>query len=196
MEAGVLREELLRGRVVHVDRMPVRHVDADLAERIDGAWILAQRVVHRRLGRPVEALRIDLLTLRVEDADLHLVEIGGIFAHMRDDVLLDERDRHRPGRVEVDGRDARLDDRRGAVHLADDRDIAARDLSALDRLDGRGGNVDHDVAVAEGEARAGKPLRGGSELAMARECRDVDRLERRVHARRRIPAGRAGPETV
>ena len=86
---------------------------------------------------------------------------------MGDDVLLDERDGHRPCRVEVDGRDARLDDRRGPVHLADDRDIAAGNLSALDRLDGGGGNVDHDVAVAEGEGRACKPLRGCGELAMA-----------------------------
>ena len=106
------------------------------------------------------------------------VQIGGILADMGDDVLLDERDRHRPCRVEVDGRDARLDDRRGPVHLADDRDIAAGDFSALDRLDGGGGNVDHDVAVAEGEGRACKPLRGCGELAMAGECRDVDRLQR------------------
>ena len=41
-------------------------------------------------------------------------------------------------------------------------DVAAGHLSALDRLDGGGGNVHHDVALAEGEGaslQAAEPMR-------------------------------------
>jgi hypothetical protein len=72
VEADILREEPLLGGVVHVDRVPVGHVDADLPEGIDLAGVLPQGVVHGPLGGPVEGLRVHLQALAVEDPDLHL----------------------------------------------------------------------------------------------------------------------------
>ncbi len=121
---------------MHVDRVPVRHVDPHLAEGIVEARVLAQGVVHRPLGRPVDGGRLHLLALPVEHADVHLGEITRVLAHVRDDVLLDEGHRHGPGRVEVDVGDPRLDHGRGAFRLAHHRDVAARDAAVIHRLDG------------------------------------------------------------
>ena len=49
MEAHVLAEQVLRRRVVHVDAVLAREVDADRAERIEIARVLLEAVIHRLL---------------------------------------------------------------------------------------------------------------------------------------------------
>ena len=66
------------------------------------------------------------------------VEIVRIRLHLRDQILLDQRGRHGPERVEIDLGRLGLHDRRLAVDLADARDVMGIDDAALDRLD-RGG---------------------------------------------------------
>src|SRR3712207_4492388 len=143
---------------MHVDRMLVRHVDADLSERVDGTRILTKCVVHSTLCRPVEGLWIDLLPLGIKDADLHFFQVAGVFPNMRDDILLDQRDWDCPCRIQIDRRDTRFNAGRWAVALADDGNIPAGDLAALDSFNGSRRNVHHDIAVAEGEGRSCKPL--------------------------------------
>jgi len=41
-EAIIRRESLLRGRIVHVDRLAVWHVDTQCAQGIFAAWLLAE----------------------------------------------------------------------------------------------------------------------------------------------------------
>ena len=61
LEAIVGGEELLVVRVVHVDRIGVRHIDAQIAERIALAGVLPHREVGRAVGVPVDRARIDLI---------------------------------------------------------------------------------------------------------------------------------------
>ena len=142
--------------------------------------ILAQRVVGGALGRPVDALGIDLGAAAVEDADLLAREIAGIALHVRDDLFLDDRDRHRPGRIEVDRRDMRGDLRRGMIDVADDRGVAMDDRAVLDRFDRGRRQVDDDIALAEREVQIGEPARAGGELLRAHARRHVERLQRRA----------------
>ena len=66
------------------------------------------------------------------------------------------------------------------IGVADDRDIAMRDLAVLDRFDGGRGQVDHDIALAELEIRAGQPVGGGGELLEPDLRRHVHILQRRA----------------
>ena len=54
-----LAEELLQRRVVHIDAVLVRHVDAHHAERIEAAGVLHEAVVHHLRPVPIDAVRID-----------------------------------------------------------------------------------------------------------------------------------------
>ena len=163
---------------MHIDRELVGHPDPDRAQRIAGAGVLPQRVIGRALGAPVDRPRIELLSLAVEDADLGPGQIAGIPLHLRDDFLLDDRDRHRPGRIEIDDRDVRRDFRRGVLGVADDRDVAVRDDAVLDRLDRGRGQIDHDIAVAELEiVDLRQPLRAGGQLGVANLRRNIDLLQ-------------------
>ena len=105
-------------------------------------------------------------------------DIARVLAHLGDDVLLQDRQRHRPGRVEIDRRDLRGERRRRPVDLADHRHVAPRHLAVLDRLGDGGRNVHHHVALAESEAHAVQPVERGRELAQPLADRHVERLER------------------
>ncbi len=70
--------------------------------------------------------------------------------------------------------------RRGMLDVADDRDVAVNDPPVLDRLDRGRGQIDDDVAVAEGKVDAGEPLRARGELHRAHAGGNVHRLERRA----------------
>ena len=57
VEAVVVAEQIALVGVVHVDRIGVRHVDLDRAQRVPGAVLLAYREVRRAVGRPVDVAR-------------------------------------------------------------------------------------------------------------------------------------------
>ncbi len=138
---------------------------------------LPHREVRRAVRGPVDRARIELVAGAVEHAHLHARDIAWVLAHLHRDILLQDRQRHRPRRIEIHRRDAGGERGRGAVDLADHRDVAARDLAVFDRLCDRGRNVHHHVALAEGEAHAVQPVERGRELADARLHRNVERLD-------------------
>lgn len=110
---------------------------------------------------------------------------------MRGYLGLGDRGRHRPGRVQDDAGDLRRQRRRGLFGLADDDAIAPHDDIVLDGLGKGGGDVDHDIALAEAEIHVLEPLQRGLELADALLHGDVHRRERA----RRHRAGRRQPMT-
>src|SRR5829696_6293679 len=149
-EAEIVAEDALRGRVVHVDAVRVRDVDAHEAHRVEvGAGVLPEHVARRLVRVPVDPLRRDLLALRRVDADFVLGEVVRLLLHLRDQILLDDRSRDGPERVEVHLGDLGVHDRRLPVDLADAGGVAARDPPLLHRLDDGGRDVHDHVAVAE-----------------------------------------------
>ena len=105
------------------------------------------------------------------------LEIARIPAHMGHDLVLGDRERHRPGRIEIDRGDVGGQRRRRLVDLADDDAIAALDLAVGDRLDEGGRNVHHDVALGEDEIHAQEPLERGFELLDAVADRNIERFQ-------------------
>ena len=72
------------------------------------------------------------------------------------------------------------DFRRGMLGVADDGDIAMDDLAVLDRLDRGRGQIDHDIAIVEGEIGPGEAVGAGGELLEPHARRNVHRLQRRA----------------
>ena len=153
LEAIVGAEEFLVVGVVHVDRMRIGHVDAHRAERIPRAGILPDGEIGRAIGIPVDACgstswpapSSTRMRMRARSPDP---------CAFRDDILLQDAERHRPGRIEIDGRDVGGERRRRTIGPADLHHMAAHDLVAFDRL-GEGRREDyHDVALAEGKSIA------------------------------------------
>ncbi len=176
-EAVIAGEQILRRRVVHVNGVRVGHGETQRAQRIARAGILPQRVIRRALARPVHGARIDLLAARVQHANARAREIGRVFEHFRRDLVLDDRHRHGPGRIDVDRHDLGLHLRRMMLHVADDRRVAAYDEVVLHRVDGGRGDIDDDVARAEGKIDAGETLGARGELAEAHGGGNVERAQ-------------------
>jgi hypothetical protein len=109
---------------------------------------------------------------------VHAGKVARVLAHLGDDLVLGDRQRHRPGRIEIDRRDGCGQRRRGLVGLADDHDIAALHLVVGNRLGERGRDVDDDIAVAEHEIHAGEPTERGFELLDALSHRHVEGRQR------------------
>ena len=116
---------------------------------------------------------------------MHAGDIVRIFAHAGDDVFFGNRERHRPGRIEIDRCDRGRDHGRRPIGLADDDDVAVHDLAALDRLGERGRQIHHHVALGEGEIGIGQAIERGRELAQAL-------LHRHIESGERARAERAG----
>ena len=132
-----------------------------------GSW---RYLIVRRVGRvPVDRGWRDFLAVLVEDADLLFRQIVRIRLHLRDQILLDQRRRHGPERIEIDLGRLGLHDRRLAVDLADAGRVMRIDDAVLDRLDRGGRNIDHH------------------------EARRRDRRNRRAAARYWSRAAAAGP---
>lgn len=118
---------------------------------------------------------------------------------MRGDLGLGDRGRHRPGRIEHDAGDLGRQCRRGLFGLADDDAIAPHHDVVLDRLGEGGGNVDHDIALAEAEIGVLEPLERRLQLADALLHRDVhgrERARRHRARRRKTVAGLEALHTV
>ena len=93
--------------------------------------------------------RRHFVALAVEDADVELGQVFRILVHVLDQVLLDDALGHRPVGVELHLVDLGVEDRRGAIDLADHGGVALHDLRALDRLDRGGRNVDDHIAIGQ-----------------------------------------------
>ena len=136
--------------------------------------VLADGKVRRAIRAPVDGFRIDLAALPVEHAHVHALDITLVLAHPGDDVLLHDRQRHRPGRVEVDSGDVGRQRRRRPVRLADHHHVAAHDLVAVDRFGERGRQVHHHVALAKGEIHRGEPIERGPQLTQPLAHRHIE----------------------
>ena len=177
-EAVIVAEEVLVVGVVHVDRIGIRHVDAHGAERVPGAGILSQGEIGRTVGIPVDGPGIDLVALGVERTHVHAGEIARVLAHLGDDVLLGDGQRHRPGRIEIDGGDHGGERRRGPVGLADHHHVAPHHVVAFHRFGHGRGKVDHDIAFAERHIHRGQPIDRSGELMQALADRHIEGRER------------------
>ena len=89
-----------------------------------------------------------------------------------------DRERHGPGRIEIDRGDEGGERRRRLVDFADNDAVAPLDLVVADRLDERGRNVHHHVALGENEIHAEQTLERGFELFDALGDRYVQRFQR------------------
>ncbi len=142
------------------------------------AGILPDGEVRRPVRVPVDAVGIDLAAGTVQHPHVHARRVARVLAHLRDDVLLQDAERHRPGRIEIDGRDVSGERRRRSIGAPDLHDVAAHDAVALDRLGEGGRQVDHHVALAEVEIHRRETVERGRELAQTLADRDVERGER------------------
>jgi hypothetical protein len=106
---------------------------------------------------------------------LALSQIAGLLAHLRDQVLADDRSRNRPGRVEIDLGNFRLQQRRLAIDLADAGGVAGRDGAVLDGFHHSGRDVGNDIAVAEIARPGAQPDNIGLQLADTAVDRHVQR---------------------
>ena len=135
---------------------------APSAFQVPDCWRTVKFGVRSR--RPVHRLRIDRLVMRIEHVHVHAGEIARILAHVRGDFGLRNRERHGPGRIEIDAGDFGGQRRRGLFGLADDHAIAPHDLVVLDRFGECRRKVDDDVALAKHEIHVEQPLQRGLEL--------------------------------
>ena len=108
---------------------------------------------------------------------MHAGQIRRVPAHAARDLGLGDRERHRPGRIEIDRGDIDRQRRRRLVDLADDDAIAPLDLVVGHRLDEGRRNVHHDVALGEGEIEAEQPLQRSFELLDAVADRNIERAQ-------------------
>src|ERR1700722_208961 len=149
-EAEVVAEYALFRRVMHVDAIRVRNVDANEAQRIEfTAGLLAIAEMRRLIRVPIDRGRRNILPILVEDVDLFLGKIVRIGLHLRYQILLDERRRHVPVGVEIDLRRLGLHDWRLTVHPADAGAVVRIDDPVLDRLDGSPRQVDDHIPLAK-----------------------------------------------
>ena len=181
IEAEVVVEQALVRRVVHVDAVGAGEVDLDDAQRIEVARVLAEPVVHRLVGLPVDLVGLDLVALVIVDADVPRLQVRGILLHDRDQVAADDRRRHRPVGMEIDLGDLGIDDRRGPRDLADHGRMPLHHDAVLDHLDRCRRDVDHHVAFGQRLGRQHLEARQvGRELLQAHLRRHVERLIGRI----------------
>src|ERR1700722_12116784 len=107
--------------------------------------------------------------MRAEETHVHALEIARVLAHVSGDLGLGDRERHRPGRIEIDRGDEGRERGRRLVDLADDNPVAALDLAVLYRLDKGCWNIDHDVALGELEIHAEQTVERRFELLRSEE---------------------------
>ena len=162
---------------MQVDVVGIVELQLDEAERVVVARVLAEHVVDRLIRVPVHLLRLQLVAVLVEDADVVIGEVGRLLLHLRDQVLLDDRSRDRPERIEANLVDLARQDRRLPVDFADDGNVAGHNHAVLDRLDLRAGDVHQHVAVRCLLHRF-DAIEVGLQLRKADLCRNVERIER------------------
>ena len=177
VETIIVCEQISRRRVVHVHRIRIRHVDLDVAERVEAAGILSDGEVRRAVGRPVDRLRTDLLVTRAQYAHVHPAQVARISAHVPDDLVLRNGQRHGPGRIEIDRGDVGGERRRRLVDLADDDAIAPLDLVVGDRFDEGRRDVHDHVAFGKHEIHAEQAFERSFELLDPRGDRHIERAQ-------------------
>ena len=136
----------------------------------------------------------DLLAILAEHANSFVRQIAGIRLHLGDEVLLDQRGRHRPKRIEIDLGRFRLHDRRLAVDLADAGGVMRIDDAVFDGLDGGGGNIHHDEAGPRIGRIGFQPNDIGLKLLQARFGGHVQFRERGLVDNARLAEAVAGLE--
>ena len=177
VETIIVCEQISRRRVVHVHRIRIRHVDLDVAERVEAAGVLPDGEVRRAVGRPIDRLRTDLLVTRSQHAHVHPAQVARISAHVPDDLVLRNGQRHGPGRIEIDRGDVGGERRRRFVDLADDDAIAPLDLVVGNRFDEGRRDVHDHVAFGKDEIHAEQAFERSFELLDPRGDRHVERAQ-------------------
>ena len=132
----------------------------------------------RAVRVPVDAIGIDLAAGAVQHPHVHARRVARVLAHLRDDILLQDAERHRPGRIEIDGGDVGGEHRRRPIGAPDLHDMTADDAVAFHRFGERRRQVDHDVALAEVEIHRRQPVERGRKLTQPLADRHVERGER------------------
>ncbi len=145
---------------------------------LSAAGILLERVMGRVFRVPIDLRRLQLFLPAVENADVVLGEIVRLILHFRDQVLLHDRGRHRPIRIEVDLHDLAVDFRRRTVRLADHGGVARHGDAILDRLDARGRDIRQHITRAEIASQRTQARDVDLELCEPRRRRHVERGER------------------
>ena len=131
-------------------------------------------------------MRVDRRVVRIQHFHVHAREVARVLAHMRRDLGLRDRRRHRPGGIEVDAGDFGGQRRRGFFGLADDHAIAPHHFVVLDGLGGRRRQIDHDIALPERKVHVFDALERGLDLPDPLLHGDIERGQRS----RRYGAGR------
>src|SRR5215831_10551904 len=86
MKAEILAEQVLKWRVMHVDRIRVGKVDANRTKGIEIARILFELIVGGFFGIPVDLLRWQLMTVAIKDVDAILGEIVRFLLHFGNQI--------------------------------------------------------------------------------------------------------------
>ena len=167
--ALVIGEQPLVGRVVQVNRELVGKIELDAAERITGA------------GRLRHAERAIRLTLHLE---AHAREDVGVAAVARHQLILDDRLRHVPGRVDQHVVHRRAEQRRRRLRLAGDDLGVPLLLVVVYDPEREIRNIDHHIGAAEVTRQPAPALHIGEHpINLLAARRSVIGGERSRHAR-------------
>ena len=98
---------------------------------------------------------------------MHARDVGRVAPHARKNLILGDRERHRPSGIEIDRGDVGGERRRRLVDLADNHPIPPLNLVVTDRFDKCGGNIHHHVAFGKDEIHPEQPLERRFELLEA-----------------------------
>ena len=92
--------------------------------------------------------------MRAEEPHVHAAEVIRIAPHAVGDFGLGDRQRHRPGRVQINRGDVSSQRRRGPIDLADDHTVTPLHRATCDRFHKGGRNVHDDIALGKQEIHA------------------------------------------
>ena len=129
---------------------------------------------------PVDLRRLQLVVVHVVDADVIFVQIIWVFLHDWNQILPNDRDRHRPVRIEIDFDDLAVDVGRRARRPTHHRRVARHRDIVLDRFDARSREIDDYITRTQVGGERLEPRNVDLELIATRLGRDVHRHQRHL----------------
>src|SRR3990170_5791451 len=151
LETHRFAEQALERCIVHVNRVLIGEVDLHEAEGVLPPGKLAEIVIVDFGAVPIDLPRVERIAGRIEGLHAiggqHVLTSAGERTALRDEILMDDAARHVPIRIEIDLHDLAGNLWRRTLGLADDSRVPRDHLAAFDRLNLRGGDVDHDVTA-------------------------------------------------